>query len=215
MKQKKEKKKPTKPRVSKVKKKQKEYLGFPVDSDGEIHFIMWMEELKQNNYIIDYKRGDSVLLSNSLSNNYVTQLKTKSKPCRQNVLMGHSYNWDFTIEWSDIGIKHFVNKFGEKWEKPFLINSKNMSFIECKPPFDFQNMTRLSVLNIKWVWDKYQIFVQTIKNVELFEKTFTPKVYLTTKNGSQRKTKHKIKTLQEYLDNNKTKENETTKNITI
>ncbi len=169
-----------------------------------------MEELKQNGFIKEYTRGESILLSNSVTNNYVQQLKTKSKPCRQNILMGHSYNWDFTIEWSDTGIKHFVNKFGEKWEKPFLINSKNMSFIECKPPFDFQNMTRLSVLNIKWVWDKYQIFVQTIKNVELFEKTFTPKVYLTTKNGSQRKTKHKIKTLQEYLDNNKTKENERT-----
>ena len=44
-------KKVAKPRKSLVGKKQKEYLGFPVDSDGEVHFIMWMEELKQNGYI--------------------------------------------------------------------------------------------------------------------------------------------------------------------
>lgn len=179
--------------------KQREYLSFPVDSEGEIHFIMWMEELKQNGFIKDYKRGDSKLLSSSVTNNYVQQLKTKSKPCTQNILMGHSYNWDFTIEWTDLGIKHFVNKFGEKWEKPFIINSESESYIECKPPFDFQNMSRLAVLNIKWIWDKYQIFIQLVKNIELFEKTFTPKVYLTTKNGKERKTKHKIRTLEEYL----------------
>lgn len=32
-------------------------------------------------------------------------------------------------------------------------------------------------------------------------------IYLTTKNGKTRATKHKIRSLQEYLDNNKTKEN--------
>lgn len=194
-------KKPPKKRESKV-EKARQYLGFPVDSDGEIHFIMWMEELKQKGYIINYTRGSSLLLSNSLSNNYVQQLKTKSKPCRQNILMGHSYNWDFTIEWSELGLKQFVNRFGEKWEKPFLINSKSISYIECKPPFDFQNMTRLSVLNIKWVWDKFNIYIQTIKNIELFEKTFTPKAYMFLKNGKQRQVKHKLRTLEEYLKQN-------------
>lgn len=180
--------------------KTRTYLGIPVDSDGEIHFIMWMEELKQNGYIKEYKRGESILLSNSVTNNYVQQLKTKSKPCHHTILMGHSYSWDFTIEWTELGLQYFVSRFGEKWEKPFLINSKSMSFIECKPPFNFQNMSRLAVLNIKWVWEKCQIFIQMVKNEELFEKTFTPKQYLTTKSGKPRKTKHKIRTLQEYLE---------------
>jgi len=182
--------------------KTRTYLGIPVDSDGEIHFIMWMEELKQNGYIKEYKRGESILLSNSVTNNYVQQLKTKSKPCHHTILMGHSYSWDFTIEWTELGLQYFVSKFGEKWEKPFLINSKSMSFIECKPPFDFQNMSRLAVLNIKWVWEKCQIFIQMVKNEELFEKTFTPKQYLITKSGKLRKTKHKIRTLQEYIGEN-------------
>lgn len=179
--------------------KTRTYLGIPVDSDGEIHFIMWMEELKQNGYIKEYKRGESILLSNSVTNNYVQQLKTKSKPCHHTILMGHSYSWDFTIEWTELGLQYFVNRFGEKWEKPFLINSKSMSFIECKPPFDFQNMSRLAVLNIKWVWEKCQIFIQMVKNEELFEKTFTPKQHLITKSGKPRKIKYKIKTLEEYL----------------
>lgn len=179
--------------------KTRTYLGIPVDSDGEIHFIMWMEELKQNGYIKEYKRGESILLSNSVTNNYVQQLKTKSKPCHHTILMGHSYSWDFTIEWTELGLQYFVSRFGEKWEKPFLINSKSMSFIECKPPFNFQNMSRLAVLNIKWVWEKCQIFIQMVKNEELFEKTFTPKQYLITKSGKPRKIKYKIKTLEEYL----------------
>lgn len=182
--------------------KTRTYLGIPVDSDGEMHFIMWMEELKQNGYIKEYKRGESILLSNSVTNNYVQQLKTKSKPCHHTILMGHSYSWDFTIEWTELGLQYFVSRFGEKWEKPFLINSKSMSFIECKPPFDFQNMSRLAVLNIKWVWEKCQIFIQMVKNQELFEKTFTPKQYLITKSGKLRKTKHKIRTLQEYIGEN-------------
>lgn len=183
--------------------KTRTYLGIPVDSDGEIHFIMWMEELKQNGYIKEYKRGESILLSNSVTNNYVQQLKTKSKPCHHTILMGHSYSWDFTIEWTELGLQYFVNKFGEKWEKPFLINSNSMSYIECKPPFDFQNMSRLAVLNIKWVWEKCQIFIQMVKNEELFEKTFTPKQYLITKSGKLRKTKHKIRSLEEYLEMSK------------
>lgn len=187
--------------VKKVKKPKvvREYLGYPIDSDGEVHFIMWMEELKQNGFIKDYKRGETIVLSNPVTNTYTSQLKTKSKVNNQNILMSHSYSWDFTIEWTDLGIKHFVNKFGEKWEKPFIINSESTSFVECKPPFDFQNMSRLATLNIKWVWEKYKIFIQLVKNIELFEKTFTPKAYLVTKNGKNRKLQHNVRTLEEYL----------------
>ena len=42
--------KTTKKKVS----KQRYYNDFPVDSDGEIHFIMWMEELKQNGCNVIY-----------------------------------------------------------------------------------------------------------------------------------------------------------------
>lgn len=185
--------------MAKKKDKQKHYNGFPVDSDGEMYFIMWMQELKDNGYIKSYERGQSILLSDSLTNNYAIQLKTRSKPARQTVLMGHSYNWDFTIYWTQLGIKYFVNKFGEKWEKPFLINTVDNSFIECKPQFDFQNMNRLATLNIKWCWETKNIFIQMIKNIELFEKTFTPKAYEKTKTGKSRDMKHTFRTLEQYI----------------
>ena len=184
----------------KKEEKQKYYKGLAVDSEGEIHFIQYMDELKEAGYIEYYERGLSYMLSDSLSNNYAVQLKTRSKPMRQNILMGHSYNYDFNIKWAEKGIKYFVNRFGEKWEKPFLINSKNMSFIECKPAFDFQNMTRLAVLNVKWMWDKHKIFIQMVKNIELFEKTFTPKAYEKTKTGKTRDIKHTFRTLEQYIN---------------
>ena len=74
-----------------------------------------------------------------------------------------------------------------------------MSFIENKPEFDFANMTRLVGLNIKWMWQNYGIFVQLVKNRELFEETFTPKAILKTKTGKVRVFKHKVRTLEEYL----------------
>lgn len=180
--------------------KTRNYLGLPIDSDGEIHFIMWMEELKQAGFIKSYQRGDTIILSNPVANKYEIQSKKLKKTKTENILMGHSYSWDFTIDWSEEGLKYFVNRFGEKWEKPFIINAKSMSFIESKPDFDYKNMSRLATLNIKWVWEKYGMFIQIVKNIQLFEETFTPKAYLITKTGKDRTVKHTIRTLEDYLE---------------
>lgn len=180
-------------------KKQQYYKGFPIDSEGEMNFIMWMEELKEEGYIEKYERGQSYLLSDSLVNNYVETLKTKSKPKTQTILHGHSYTPDFFIMWTTKGFNIFCNNLGEKWVKPFMCDGK-FSYIEAKPPFDFANMSRLAMLNIKWMWQKYKIHVQMVKNIELFEKTFTPKAYLVTKTGKTRLVKHKFRTLKEYIN---------------
>jgi len=181
-------------------KKSYSYNNIICDSQGEVEFLMWCEELKQNGYIIDYKRGETKLLSNSVYNTYTAQLKTKTKEQSETILLKHEYSWDFTIEWSDLGIKYFANRFGEKWTKPFLINSKSMSFIENKPSFDFGNMTRLVTLNVKWMWEKYGIFIQVVKNDDLFKETFVPKERLFNKKGEKRAFKFKPLTLEEYIN---------------
>ena len=91
------KKKTIKPKAIKT----RTYLGIPVDSDGEIHFIMWMEELKQNGFIKEYKRGESVLLSDSVTNNYVEQLKSK----KTSEISTHKFN----IETNEGKIEHNKN----------------------------------------------------------------------------------------------------------
>ena len=57
--------------------------------------------------------------------------------------MGHSYNLDYEVTWTDLGVKHFCNKFGEKLNKPFVCDNENKSYFEAKPAYDFNNMTRL------------------------------------------------------------------------
>lgn len=182
-----------------VNKKQNIIHNLPVDSKGEEEFVVWMQECKENNLIVDFRRGKSYLLSNALHNNYVTQLKTKSKSSTQLILHGHSYNLDFEITWTEKGKELFCNTFGEKFTKVFICDQDNISYIETKPPFDFNNMTRLAVLNIKWLWDKYKVFCQIITNDELFKKTFVPKSLLLYKNGKPKNYKFKIKTIEQIL----------------
>jgi len=63
-------------------------------------------------------------------------------------------------------------------------------------------MTRLAKINIKWVWDKYGVFVNIIIPEKHFDKTFTPKRFLTTdKSGKPRKIKYKnIKSLKQFIE---------------
>lgn len=76
-----------------------------------------------------------------------------------------------------------------------------ISFIEVKPSFDQNNMTRLAVLNQKWVFEKFGLFINIVIPEKLFAKTFTPKRYLTCdKSSVKRKIKYKnIISLDEFL----------------
>ena len=73
------------------------------------------------------------------------------------------------------------------------------TWLEIKPKFDQNNMTRLFKINQKWVFDKHGLFVDLVIPETLFEKTFTPKDYLTTPTGKQRKLNYKPKSCQEWL----------------
>ena len=187
-------------KTNKKKKHEPEVNGIPVDSIGEVYFAWYFEELKQAGYVQDYKRGQSYLLSDSLINNYVVQLKTKSKPCHDTILMGHSYNLDYEVTWTDLGVKYFCSKFGEKITKPFVCDVNNKSYFEAKPAYDFNNMTRLATLNIKWLYQKYGIYTQVIVPERIFKKTFTPNLMLKTKTGKDRKLNFTVRSLEDFLN---------------
>ena len=187
---------------AKVERKQLYHNGIPVDSQGEDWFLHWCDELIKAGYINKVERGKSYLLSDALYNNYVQQLKTKSKPKSEVVLYGHSYNLDFEVHWNDKAINIFVNLFGSKWEKFFLAKDYStglISYIEAKPTFDFQNMERLATNCIKSLYDKHNIFCQMVKNDNLFKETFVPKTLLKLKNGNNRPWKFKVRTLEEFI----------------
>ena len=121
-------------------------------------------------------------------------------PCHDTILMGHSYNLDYEVKWTDLGVKRFCNKFGERFTKPFVCDNNNVSYFEAKPQYDFNSMTRLATLNIKWLYQKYGIYTQVIIPERIFKKTFTPKLMLKTKTGKDRKLNFFVRTLEEYLN---------------
>lgn len=182
------------------------YRGIPCDSHEEEYFLMWAHELIEAGYIESIRRGQSYLLCGPMTNDYAKQLKTKSKPCSETLMQGHSYTPDFEIIWSTLGVYKFVNwEKGKKWNKLFvghwIENERRVSTIEVKPVFDFNNMTRAFKINQKWMWDKFHIFINLAQPQDLFEKTFTPKEYLLTPTGKNREIKWKVRSLNQYLNN--------------
>jgi NH3-dependent NAD+ synthetase len=81
-----------------------------------------------------------------------------------------------------------------------VCDNENKSYFEAKPQYDFNNMTRLATLNVKWLYQKYGIYTQVIIPERIFQKTFTPKLMLKTKTGKERKLNFKVRSLEEYLN---------------
>lgn len=183
-----------------------EYKGIAYDSLEELAFLQWASELQRAGYIKSIERAESMLLCGPMYIDYAQQLVTKSKPMSQTVLHGHSYTPEFKIIWDKKALDRIVSIIGEKkkFDKILLGSWENstedfVTIVEIKPLWDQNNMERLFRVNQKWMWDKYQIFVNLIKCPELFAKTFTPGEYLTTKSGKSRLIRWKVKSMYSFL----------------
>lgn len=194
------------------------------DSNDELYFSWYCEELKEFGIIYDFTRGNSYELNKTLKIEYkeIKVLKTKTKIVDkiQTLIPTKIYTPDFEIIWNrGENSRKFVQVLKESIQitKPFicqLLEGIFTSIIEIKPQFDQNNMTRLFKTNQAIMWDK-KIYVNLIGYEELFENTFTPKKFIlnpnqiysnNTKFGKKgdSKIKWKIRTLKEYLDGNTT-----------
>jgi len=197
-----------KPKLSKKKATTGEYKGIVYDSLEELAFLQWASELKRAGYIRSITRSESFLLSESFTNDFVVQKGTSSKPSSQSLLQGHSYTPEFVIYWErkarDKNLL-WTETQQSKFDGLFITLKDDplATYIEIKPLWDQNNMERLFKINQKWMKQKFGIFVNLVKCPELFEETFTPAEYLTTKTGRVRQIKWKIKTLYEYLNQRK------------
>lgn len=195
-----------------------DYRGLHWESPEELAFLQWAFELVDAGYIDTIERAKSFSLAGPLVSQYIktTQLKTKVKEEHKEeiLLNGHVYTPEYKITWNIDKYQKFVNDSyldgynynNSKNTKPFLVTHEKLgeriSYVEVKPPFDQNNMTRLFKINQKWMWDKHKIFVNLIVPQELFEETFTPKAYLFTPTGKNRTiTKWKVRSLNEYINN--------------
>ena len=198
---------------------QETYRGILVESESEIQALDWLFELQDRGFVHSIERGPEMLIGSGLDNSYTkeTQLKTKVKieDKKEVLLAPHYYTPEFVVVWrlhtpeklvwgTDLlnAITCQAPLIGHPF--PVIINENTergmMTYIEVKPAFDYQNMTRAFKINQKWVWQSRKIFVNLIEPISLYKKTFTPMSYLTTrKKKTEREIKWDIQTCDGYL----------------
>lgn len=182
------------------------------DSEQERYYSWWLDELVKAGFVDHYKLQPSPFaLGAKTIHTYLQQLKTKTKVVEETIMRPHVYTPDARIVWTAQAENIFVttNSFDQKIYKrqyqqldighgdPGALHS----YTEVKPAFDMQNMTRLMVLNQKWVWQRYGTYINIRKIPNHFEQTFTPIRYMfTNKTGEPRKLNYKAQTLNEFLE---------------
>ncbi len=171
-------------------KKKYLYDGCGWDSKEEIYFYWWCEEAIMKNYIFTIQPQPSsyILFDNN------------------SMLKEHIYTPDFFVRFSPSSRNIFYGDdcfFNAQKEK-----------IEVKPNHDRNNMTRLFSINQKWVYDKFNTYIQKVivfpkvdkegkctPRKTLFTETFVPERFLLTDTGKQpRKINFKYKLLDEFLE---------------
>ncbi len=203
--------------MAEKKKEQRYHNGMPVDSDEEVLCLMWLEELMEAGYIIKIERAPTFSLFDGLTNVYETekQLKTKVKSVehRQVLLATHEYTPEFRITWAPKAVGVLIWKFyrdvNEKFNKLFVYTQHveaPISYIEVKPEFDQNNMTRAFRINQKWMYEKHELFVNLVLPSKLCEDTFTPAAWFVTRAGKKRAIHWPVKTVEEYLESLKSQD---------
>ena len=155
------------------------------DSNEELHFSWYLDELKSKGYIIEWSKVEkSFELTKGLYLNYKIPMKKVDDKIKQQTILSPSvYTPDFYIIWSVKAFGIFTTDIDmdsdNKLDTPFISRGK-YSTVEVKGTFDNNNMTRLAVNNIKFVYDKFGVYVNLIKVPTIFDKTFTPDRYIMT-----------------------------------
>lgn len=196
-------------------KKKKEdiiYKGVKLDSYEELYAFWFFEELKLNGFVKSIETQPyPFTLFGGISKEYDIELKSKTKTELEHVINPHIYTADFLITWTQKALNIFFKEIHtrekithQKALNCFLVNlidGEYKSYFEVKPSFDQNNMTRLAKINIKWVYEKYDVFVNMFVPEKVFPKYFTPKRYLIqNKTTKARKINYKpVVLLQDFI----------------
>lgn len=175
------------------------------DSNEELYFSWYLEDLLAKRYIVSCEKiEEPIEISKGLYKEYVKPMKKVSdKILTQTILKPSVYTPDFAITWTEKALGIFVQRLSDedKITCPFICDDSLESIVEIKGGFDRGNMTRLVINNIKFIYDKYEVYINMIKIPDLFKKTFTPNRYfMTDKSFQPRKFNYKPKTIKEYVD---------------
>ena len=183
-----------------------------IRSDEELYFYWWLEELKSKklcNYIYEPE-----VFSLFKGDKHIIKFKSCSITPRS-----VNYTPDFIIKWSEKlrGILFSIAETNDKKSVfvAFVRDSNLISYIDVKGGFTRGRGSNSSAITFplkqKWMLQKYNIYVQKIipvgifnkkKNIQegLFVETFTPAKYMITAKGHQRELKYSPCMINKYLE---------------
>lgn len=152
-------------------KKKYEHKGLSFDSKQEIEFFQWLEQLKYYGAIQSYiYQPESFILSQPVSFN------------KKSLLRGHIYTPDFTVTHPNQKLMKDVFKYTQ---------GLDIHYIQIKPGFDRFHDTTKFVVNQKWTYSKYGIYVYKIQVQSLFLNTFVPEYSRFTEKTRKPRDKYK------------------------
>lgn len=131
------------------------------DSQEECDFINWCSEAAQLNIIIDYEyQPASFLLFES-----TTYINIDNK--KRSLLLKHEYSPDFIITFNPNKSRVLSNAFKLSIDK-LSLDTVNV-YLDVKGTFQRNGSGRAFSINQKWVYQKYNIYVQKIVPVDFFK----------------------------------------------
>jgi hypothetical protein len=185
----------------------------PLDSMEEWWFVCYLKELWGEGVILDFDKNEEKIELTSKRVHFSTEImKTKTKLKEVHLFNGHSYKPDFNVKWNPeyqdviyslIGRgKHYTGN-----KMPFLTcnGMYHTSVFEVKADFTKGDEMQKTNMNLKWVFDRFDTYVQMVKIPKLFKETFTPKgfmdanIYVLKSKRGQSKLKYKPTTCKDYI----------------
>jgi len=200
------------------------------DSKEELYFSWWLNDLVEREIVKSYEHKPRTFTLSEQRQFFelkpVKQRKGTEEMLIKNIphtlLQPCTYTPDFLINWNFdtfVGVDHtrnlFIKSFPyvQQFEKKALfyayattlIPPTCHSYIDVKGDVSIRvagNQTSTVVFPVKqkWAYQRYGIYINSIKVPSLFPKTFTPKRYLLTDiTEKERKINFEVRTLNEFL----------------
>jgi hypothetical protein len=181
---------------------------YEFDSDEERYFSWYLNELTEHGVIREWEyHPKKFLLSDRIVHVYEKQLKTKSIIKDSVILNNHEYQADFLIRWNPAWFgKVYMSLTSKLHVRDFVFiasTDRHFTVVDVKGAFagPHNNSAISFPLDQKWVYQRYNIYVQKVIPKKLFAESFTPNRYLLTdKSGEPRKLDYKIISITQYLN---------------
>ena len=154
-------------------------------SDEEKHIKLWLDECIKAGYVISYEEQPAFILFNEVLTNATITLKTKKVTKSIPLLQERVYTADFIVKLADKAKGIFfidIDDINTKSDLNYLLRSNDgYCYFEVKASNynDVVNTERFFLSRTQpLMYEKFNIYVNLVKPLLLFENSFVPKVLM-------------------------------------